>query len=51
MDDNRRATRFLIGTIVVAIVVVFVTGMLLRYPVKTDPFDPPAASASAASLP
>ena len=39
MEDNSRATRFLVGTIVVGVVVVFVTGMLLRYPVKTDPFD------------
>ena len=46
MDDNTRATRFLIGTIVVGIVVVFVTGMLLRRPVGTDPFDHvPAATA------
>jgi len=49
MDDNRRATRFLIGTIVVGIVVVFVTGMLLRYPVKTDPFDHPAGAPNVSS--
>ena len=46
MDDNRRPTIFLIGTIVVGIVVVFVTGLLLRQPAATDPFDhAPAATA------
>ena len=39
MADNRRATRYLVGTIVVGLVVVVVTGMLLRRPVGTDPFD------------
>ena len=34
---------FLLGTIAVGVLVVFVTGMLLRYPVKADPFDPEPA--------
>jgi hypothetical protein len=46
MDNNKRPTIFLVGTIVVGIVIVFVTGMLLRRPVGNDPFDhAPAATA------
>jgi len=46
MDNNKRPRIFLVGTIVVGIVIGFVTGMLLRRPVGNDPFDhAPAATA------
>jgi hypothetical protein len=36
--------RFLLGTIIVGIVVLFLCGLALRRPATTDPFDQPAPS-------
>ena len=40
-----RPARYLLGTIVVGILVLFLCGLALRRPPTTDPFDQPAPSA------
>jgi hypothetical protein len=39
-----RPARYLLGTIIVGILVIFLCGLALRRPVATDPFDHPAPS-------
>ena len=41
-----RPARYLLGTIIVGIVVLFICGMALRRPPTADPFDKPAAAAA-----
>jgi hypothetical protein len=42
-----RPARYLLGTIIVGILVLFLCGLALRRPPTADPFDQPAAPAAA----